>query len=141
MANENNLKPARSKSEARKRGRNGGKASGEVRRRNKSLREALQALLNGEYEQNGETLDGYSLLAFKAFEQAQNGSIKAFEVIRDSIGEKPTDKVEVADSNIKDIKISFVDKSNKAKSDVDPKIIGEYTPPLDTDSQYGNRSS
>ena len=39
MANEQNLKPVRSKSEARERGRKGGKKSGEVRRERAILRE------------------------------------------------------------------------------------------------------
>ena len=38
LANEGNLKPVRTKSEARERGRNGGKASGEARRRKKTMR-------------------------------------------------------------------------------------------------------
>ncbi len=42
MANKENLKPVRSKSEARKKGAQGGKASGLARRRRKSLGEAAQ---------------------------------------------------------------------------------------------------
>lgn len=42
MANKENLKPVRSKSEARKKGAKGGKASGLARRRRKSLGEAAQ---------------------------------------------------------------------------------------------------
>ena len=41
MANEKNLKPVRTKSEARERGRKGGKASGASRRRHKSLQETV----------------------------------------------------------------------------------------------------
>jgi hypothetical protein len=43
MANEQNLRPPKSTKEARERGRKGGKASGEARRRRKSLGEAAQA--------------------------------------------------------------------------------------------------
>lgn len=39
MANEHNLKPVRTKSEARERGRNGGKASGQARREKRDLKE------------------------------------------------------------------------------------------------------
>ncbi len=42
MANKENLKPVRSKSEAREKGAKGGKASGLARRRRKSLGEAAQ---------------------------------------------------------------------------------------------------
>lgn len=43
--NEYNLKPVRTKSEARERGRNGGKKSGETRRRNANFRKTLNFLL------------------------------------------------------------------------------------------------
>lgn len=46
MANEENLKPVRSKSEARKRGANGGRASGRSRRERKTAKEILTYLLN-----------------------------------------------------------------------------------------------
>ena len=45
MANEQNLKPARTKSEARERGRNGGRASGKSRRRKAAFRDTLNLLL------------------------------------------------------------------------------------------------
>lgn len=50
MANEKNLKPVRTKSEARERGRNGGKASGEARRRKADFRKTLNMLLTAEIE-------------------------------------------------------------------------------------------
>lgn len=45
MANNENLKPVRTKNEARERGRNGGKKSGEVRRRKADFRRTLNLLL------------------------------------------------------------------------------------------------
>lgn len=48
MANEENLKPVRTKSEARERGRNGGKASGESRRRKADFRKILNLLLTAQ---------------------------------------------------------------------------------------------
>ena len=50
VANEQNLKPVRSKSEARERGRNGGKASGAARRRKADFRKALNILLTAEID-------------------------------------------------------------------------------------------
>lgn len=44
MKNESNLKPVRSKEEARERGRNGGKASGKARREKKTIQNILTAL-------------------------------------------------------------------------------------------------
>lgn len=45
MANNENLRPVRTTSEARERGRNGGKASGKSRRRKAAFRETLNLLL------------------------------------------------------------------------------------------------
>lgn len=50
MANEQNLKPVRTKSEARERGKNGGKASGQARRRKADFRRTLNMLLTAEIE-------------------------------------------------------------------------------------------
>lgn len=50
MANEQNLKPVRTKSEARERGRNGGKKSGETRRRKANFRKTLNMLLTVEID-------------------------------------------------------------------------------------------
>lgn len=70
----------------------GGIASGESRRQRKTLKEELLVLLA-----QGDTQEKISLALLQ---KAMNGDTKAFEVIRDSIGEKPVDKVE-ADVGIK----------------------------------------
>lgn len=89
MANEQNLKPVTSKKEARERGRKGGLASGEARRKRKTLKEELLLMLA-----EGETQQSVTLALI---EKAMSGDTKAFEVIRDTIGEKPVDKVMIAD--------------------------------------------
>ena len=89
MANEQNLKPVTSKKEARERGRKGGLASGEARRKRKTLKEELLLMLS-----EGETQQSVTLALI---EKAISGDTKAFEVIRDTIGEKPVDKVMIAD--------------------------------------------
>ena len=94
--NPQNLIPAnkRSKEEAKKISSKGGKKSGEVRRARKTLREELLAILS-----NGNTQNKMSLaLVNEALEGNSAGSVtKAFEVIRDTIGEKPVDKIVVAE--------------------------------------------
>lgn len=50
MANNENLKPVRTTSEARERGRNGGKASGEARRRKANFRKTLNLLLTAKID-------------------------------------------------------------------------------------------
>ena len=64
-----------------------GKASAEARKKRKTLKEELLALLA-----NGDTQNRMSLAII---EKAMNGDTKAFEVIRDTIGEKPKDSVEL----------------------------------------------
>ena len=85
--NTQNLKPCRTKEEARRRGKNGGIASGKARKERKTLREELLLLL-----QSGNVQES---IVLAMIEKAKNGDTKAFEVIRDTIGEKPVDKVEV----------------------------------------------
>lgn len=127
-----NLKPVKSVEEAREKGAKGGKRSGEVRRQNKSLRQALRYLLQEGYEKDGKTLDGFEIIATKVFEQALAGNVKAFEVIRDSIGEKPTEVHAFEEGNVQDIQITFVDKSNANKRlETDPKIVGESSPTIE----------
>ena len=86
MANKDNLKPVRTKKEARERGKNGGIKSGEIRRERKTLKDELLLLLSSEDTQNKVSL--------ALIEKALSGDTKAFEVIRDTIGEKATEKVE-----------------------------------------------
>ena len=93
MANEQNLKPSEyklSQEEAKK----GGIASGEARRRKRDLRLALEALLEKDYtDKHGNTMSGAEAIALKQLEKALKGDTKAFEVVRDTVGQKPIEKV------------------------------------------------
>lgn len=97
MANEENLRVPSSE-EAREYGRKGGIASGEARRKRKTLKEELLLLL-----EKGDTQERISLALLQ---KAMNGDTKAFEVLRDTVGEKPVDKVE-ADVGITNINIKL----------------------------------
>lgn len=92
--NEENLIPMnkRTEEEQREIARKGGIASGEARRRKKTLREELIELL--------ETNDNNNKISIAILNKALNGDIQAFTTIRDTIGEKPVDKVE-ADVGVK----------------------------------------
>ena len=103
MANEQNLKRLSSK-EARELGRKGGKASVEARRKRKTLREELLALL--------ETEDYQKKISLAMLHEATAGNTKAFEVIRDTIGEKPKDKVEIDQDKPFEVNIN-IKKKNK----------------------------
>ncbi len=88
MANEQNLIPfdKLTENEQRKIASAGGKASGEARRARKTLKEELLLLLS-----EGDTQKSVSVALLK---KAMDGDVRAFEVLRDSIGEKPVEKVE-----------------------------------------------
>ncbi|MBR1445482.1 MAG: hypothetical protein IJ586_08560 [Alloprevotella sp.] len=99
MANEQNLKPGGEAhrltvEEASK----GGKASGEARRKKRLMREAFEELLEREYESaDGSMVDGTSALAIRVFREAMKGDLKAFEIIRDTTGQKPVERVETVE--------------------------------------------
>ena len=82
----------RTTEEQREIARKGGIASGEARRRKKTLKEELIALL--------ETNNNNEKISIAILNKALNGDIQAFTTIRDTIGEKPVDKVE-ADVGVK----------------------------------------
>lgn len=89
MANEDNIKgkgfDSRSTSEARELGRKGGIKSGEARREKRLLKDAILERMGA---------DDWDELVDGLIERAK-GNDKAFEVLRDTIGQKPIDKVAV----------------------------------------------
>lgn len=96
MAREDKLKPVRSKQEASERGRKGGIASGAARREKRTLRAALEVLLDRKLTDKGMT--GREAVAIALFEKAVAGDVKAFQELRDTVGEKPVDKTEMSGS-------------------------------------------
>ena len=97
MANEQNLRRDLSPSEAREYGSRGGKRSAEVRREKKRLRESLEALLEGEIEIDGQKVSVTDAMAAAAIKSALRGDWKAWELVRDTSGQKPIDKVVTAE--------------------------------------------
>jgi len=96
--NTQNLRPVRSKEEARERGAKGGKASGEARRARRTLKEELLLMLSDPEVQEK--------LSAAIMKKGMDGDIRAFEVIRDTIGEKPKD---VFDINSNEINLRITD--------------------------------
>lgn len=94
MANEQNLRPCEyklSQEEAKK----GGIKSGETRRRKRDLRLAMEALLEKTYSTSeGTELSGAEAIALKQMEKALKGDARAFELVRDTAGQKPVEVVE-----------------------------------------------
>ena len=89
-----NLIPVRSKEEAREKGKKGGIASGEARREKRTLRQCLELLLSLPAPEGHGGQDTSEAVSAALIKRALNGDVAAFTALRDSIGEKPTDKVE-----------------------------------------------
>lgn len=94
MANEKNLKPnlKRTPSELREMSRKGGIASGKARRMKKTFKELLKIALEMK-SPTGKT-NAEEIVA-SMIRKAQDGDVKAFEAVRDTIGEKPKDEVDL----------------------------------------------
>lgn len=102
-ANVQNLRVPSSE-EAREIGRKGGIASGEARRNKKLLRDCIDYLLEREdktvQHEDGTPMSGAEQLAYNLFVKAlaetdTAKAAKAFEVLRDTAGQKPVDKVQM----------------------------------------------
>lgn len=101
MANEKNLIPIEtlSNEEAKKRGKAGGKKSGEVRRQKRLLKDCMIELLDlpvsdikswnklSKLGINIENIDNKALLTASLFKRAVSGDVQAFKEIRNLIGE------------------------------------------------------
>lgn len=118
MANESNLEgkgfESRTTEEQREIAKQGGKASGEARRKKRDLRLALEMILEKDFtDKSGNTVSGTEAIATKLFEQAMRGNVKAFETLRDTVGQKPVDKVEVGkidkEQSLQELKDLFAD--------------------------------
>ena len=88
MANEKNLIPfnERTKSQQREIASKGGKASVEAKRKRKTLKEELLLMLEDEEVQKS--------VAVALIQEAKSGNVKAFGMLRDTIGEAPVEKVQ-----------------------------------------------
>ena len=121
MANNENLKPVRTKSEARERGRAGGKASGAARRRKADFRRTLNALLTTEIDNpewtpilNALGLDSTleSAVNMAMIKEALSGNVKAYVAIKDALGQ--TSK---SDTDLEEQQLRMA--ANKAKLGTD----------------------
>lgn len=107
MANEQNLRPPTTE-EARERGRKGGKASAKKRQQNKTFKEIISKFLDGQVSDErlkqqmidfgfaDKEVSNKSCAVFALWKEAIKGNTKAFELLRDTIGEKPQDKVNIS---------------------------------------------
>ena len=119
MANEKNLEgkgfESRSTEEVREIASRGGKASGEARRRKRDLKACMEALLEKEVKgKDGQMYTGAEAISIKQFEKALKGDAKAFELIRDTSGQKPIEKIQVAE-----VEQSVIDEMERVMLDDD----------------------
>ena len=102
MAGKENIEPYKYNTEkAREAGKIGGVKSGEAKRKKKMLRELLNELMEKQnqlmLDENGDPMTNAAIMAVKAIDAASGGDWKAWELVRDTAGQKPIEKVMVAD--------------------------------------------
>ena len=111
MAGKENLKPVRTKSEARERGKKGGIASGEKRREKKAMKETLETLLQMPLKSGkavnldkikdiaalkGKNITVQEAIMLAQIQKAIKGDTKAAEYVRDTSGNKLKEGVELS---------------------------------------------
>ena len=110
MANEKNLKPVRSKEEARERGKKGGIKSGETRRRKAALRNTMNRLLTMQAEVEGlsdvlRAAGGEStyeeIIAMAMIQQASLGNVKAYQAIMKTVGQTEKSEADLEEQKSK----------------------------------------
>lgn len=89
------------KENAREIGKRGGQASGKARRNKALLKDCIEILLEKKIEtKDGKKITGAEAMTAALFKKALNGDVKAFEALRDSVGQKMPDKVEQTNTNV-----------------------------------------
>ena len=120
--NENNLIPQseRTKEEQREIARKGGIASGEARKRKKSLKEAMDLLLSLPVKDNKvrkqiadlgidpDLVDNQMAMVIAQWRQAVKGNTKAYQNIEATVGEKPKENIAVEDTREKSRKLDGI---------------------------------
>ena len=84
----------RTTEEQREIARMGGVRSGEVRRERKAIRQALEEALSMPCEVEGVTASNVEAIAAAMVRKAREGDVRAFVEVRNTVGEKPVERVE-----------------------------------------------
>ena len=114
----------RTSEELREMTRKGGIKSGEVRRRKKTMREALEMLLyktelpeqmKERLRQEGiiadDDMNHQMMITRSLIAKAEAGDVQAYNAICGMIGEKPAEKVEMSGGQQMDLKVTYVTTS------------------------------
>lgn len=98
---EDNLHPFtsdQSRDEAVMNGQKGGIASGKARAEKRDLRKALELLLEQEFtDKKGEKRTGAQVITERLFAEVMKGNVRAFEVLRDTVGQKLPERIMIAE--------------------------------------------
>jgi len=122
--NDENLIPnsRRSPTEVRENGAKGGIASGEARRRKRAFRELIEDMLdetggtvNGQLATKKDLVVARAIKMLTSTDTRDQDFLKAFEIIRDTIGEKPVERIVVAE-----VSQDVIDEVEAAVMDSDP---------------------
>ena len=104
----------RTTEEQRNIARMGGIASAKARREKKMLKDLLEEALS----KGTDTDNEYINITAALIKEANKGNVKAYEVIRDTLGQKPIEKVEVSKTTDETIKEVEDYLSSKKEADV-----------------------
>ena len=94
--------------EQRELARKGGQKSGEVRKAKKTMKQMLDYLLEKNIKTNKGDMSTLEAIMVSMIAKASKGDVRATEFIRDTIGQKPSDKV-VGELSIKQALVEFGD--------------------------------
>ena len=109
MANAENLKPQAHVLTVEEQSK-AGKKSGEVRRQRRTLKEQMEMLLSLPVKDestkefieslgiDADKIDNATAITLSMYQEALKGNTKAYELIRDTLGEKPTDKLTIEEA-------------------------------------------
>lgn len=124
--NESNLVPL-TREKAREIGKKGGIASGKAKKKKKLIKEQIELLLSlplkdekakeklKELGIDTDNMDNQMAIVISMWKKALKGDVNAFNTLRDTVGEKPIDKMEVSkgtDETIKEIDDYLCQKKN-----------------------------
>jgi hypothetical protein len=113
VAGKENLRPVKSESEAREKGKKGGIASGRVRREKKAMKDTLETLLSMSLKEGivedlseiqsiakleGKNITVQEAIMLKQIQKAIKGDTKAAEYIRDTSGNKLKEGLDISGS-------------------------------------------
>lgn len=111
----------RTPSERRESAQKAGFASGEARKKRKALKELMEIALQMEEQNEGyrsmmkkagwKDMDQMSVITQGLIQRAKTGDVQAYNAIRDIIGEKPAEKMEVSGDQQMNLTVTCITKS------------------------------